>query len=97
MPSYTIRAWDNMAINLCLLCPSPVVADGLCVPCGAKLWAAQITSLLGAAAGMPQAWQTARAEAIRTLTPGSARAFLDKYERARSVNDYGGSEEPDDG
>lgn len=25
----------------CLLCPSPVVADGLCVECAAKLWAAR--------------------------------------------------------
>ena len=25
----------------CLLCPSPAVADELCVPCGAKLWAAE--------------------------------------------------------
>lgn len=25
----------------CLLCPSPAVADCLCVACGAKLWAAK--------------------------------------------------------
>lgn len=25
----------------CLLCPAPAVADALCVPCGAKLWAAE--------------------------------------------------------
>jgi hypothetical protein len=26
----------------CLLCPSPAVQDCLCVPCGAKLWAAEV-------------------------------------------------------
>jgi hypothetical protein len=26
----------------CLLCASPAVADLLCVPCGAKLWAAKL-------------------------------------------------------
>lgn len=25
----------------CLLCPSPAEQDALCVPCGAKLWAAR--------------------------------------------------------
>lgn len=29
-------------IMICLLCPSPAVADCLCVPCGAKLWAARL-------------------------------------------------------
>jgi hypothetical protein len=26
----------------CLLCENAAVADGLCVPCGAKLWAANV-------------------------------------------------------
>lgn len=26
---------------ICLLCPAVAVADSLCVPCGAKLWAAK--------------------------------------------------------
>jgi hypothetical protein len=29
-------------MTTCLLCPSPPIADLLCVPCGAKLWAARV-------------------------------------------------------
>lgn len=29
-------------MTTCLLCPSPAVADSLCVPCGARLWAARV-------------------------------------------------------
>jgi hypothetical protein len=81
----------------CLLCPSPVVADGLCVPCGAKLWAAQeiqkdpsVARELGGGRvvsngpGAP-AWQS-RLDALWELsTPQAARAFLDKLEAARKA------------
>lgn len=81
----------------CLLCPSPAVADGLCVEDGAKLWAADLwlakpdaarfavrVSALPMEAGAP----LPRTAALRMLTTKeAARAFLDKLEAARKARE----------
>jgi hypothetical protein len=81
-------------MTTCLLCPSPVVADGLCVPCGAKKWAA------GARSSYPEAARAAliehdlghckmpdaRASALRELrTFADADAFLGQLHAARKA------------
>jgi hypothetical protein len=100
-------------VTTCLLCPSPVVADGLCVPCGARLWAAELWDR--DPWNVPSQSETSRQNAIQELnTPYAARAFLDRLEAARKAraaaplcsrgcvshedaNSYGGAEESDDG
>jgi hypothetical protein len=83
----------------CLLCPSPVVADGLCVPCGAKKWAARFwISDPGAAtlaarhaaskvdASPPAEWY--RTKALQALpTQVAALAFLARLEAARKARE----------
>lgn len=86
----------------CLLCPSPAVADGLCVQHGARKWAADgrlrkpamadlIVDL--ADAGMtPKPGAEPRIAAVRELsTPDAARAFLDRLDAAREVSSRKGS------
>jgi hypothetical protein len=69
----------------CLLCDLPAVADLLCVPCGAKLWAAEMIALLDVAAQAPKEWQEARAKALQELGgPAGARLFLLLHSIARS-------------
>jgi hypothetical protein len=84
-------------VTTCPLCPSPVVADGLCVPCGAKLWAARLWEKRADVAyyllvqpipcGMQEP-APERAKALRLLsTPQAARAFLDKLDAARKARE----------
>lgn len=69
----------------CLLCPSPAVADGLCVPCGAKKWAADLRVNRPIVARMMSSWKP-RADALREIaTLESAHAFLDKLDAARKA------------
>lgn len=85
-------------MTTCLLCPSPVVADSLCVPCGAKKWAAwmllnrpsDVAFML--ANPVPTEWlkpeHSARPDALRKLTTvDTARAFLNRLEAARKARD----------
>lgn len=81
----------------CLLCPSPAVADGLCIECGAKKWWATLATSSPIAAGVVASsaqtnearrrWPE-RVSAIRELsTPQDARAFLAKLDAARKARD----------
>ncbi len=77
----------------CLLCPSPAVADALCVPCGAKLWAAKewlygapdtflrIAGKLAAGTLAPE-----RVAALDCITSGAeAMDFLVSLEAAKAL------------
>lgn len=76
-----------MAIT-CLLCPSPAVAEGLCVEDGARLWAAKVNQLLIEASLLPKPEQNARALALRELnTKDKATAFLARLDAARAERD----------
>jgi hypothetical protein len=81
-------------MTACLLCPSPAVADGLCVDDAARLWAARARSsypetsraaLVEHDLGhckMPDA----RADALRAIrTFAEADAFLVRLEAARKA------------
>lgn len=81
-------------MTACLLCPSPAVADGLCVDDGAKKWAADVRLapvasvsrryLLLWAGGAALGHDAERERALRELsTPESARAFLGRLDAAR--------------
>jgi hypothetical protein len=79
-------------VSTCLLCPSPAVADGLCVEDGARLWAAlswQRTpeATMAAVRMMPDSMlEGARGAALHDVpTPAAARTFLDKYEAAKAA------------
>jgi threonine/homoserine efflux transporter RhtA len=79
----------------CLLCPSAAVADLLCVPCGAKLWAAQLweKNPLAFAAGVRIAAlpfknedtvALERTAALRVITtPREAHGYLASLEAAK--------------
>jgi hypothetical protein len=84
-------------VTTCLLCPSPVVADGLCVPCSARLWMSKLwtcapqtaTWFLASSkhtvrANPSHAWERVKAS-HEIGTPQAARAFLDKLEAARKA------------
>ena len=79
----------------CLLCPSPAVADGLCVEDGAKKWAADAVltrsaddvTYLRAYPGTSELW-TPRGHALRDIRSSeTAHAFLDKFDAARKARD----------
>jgi hypothetical protein len=82
---------------ICLLCESPAVADCLCVPCGAKLWAA-LTVAQRKAEKTPSGtqygdWYRERSAAMEALWEGcedepdynKASAFLSRLEAARAA------------
>lgn len=72
----------------CLLCPAIAVADCLCVPCGAKLWASRWFVLMSEAANIPEEWQTERVKALREIaTPNVARNFMQRLDAARAEHD----------
>lgn len=88
-------------MTACLLCESEAVADLLCVPCGAKKWAAVqllrgsnfVRELLGPVPAYSTRkereglWKD-RETAMRELsTPESARAFLARLEAARKARE----------
>jgi hypothetical protein len=76
---------------ICLLCPSPAVADSLCVPCGAKLWAAKEWEKdpegMANKRDYPPAevlYVPQRAEALKYMrTPSAACNFLAALESCR--------------
>ena len=79
----------------CLLCPSPAVADCLCVVCGAKVWAAQlwerepITALYRSrqvmAGDLPDVGSEERVDALRAIpSAGAAECFLETLKAART-------------
>ena len=75
---------------ICLLCPSPAVADCLCVECGAKLWAAYQRVLDPHYAGWfdsgPGGESPERLNALRLVpTRETASAFLAEYERVKEA------------
>jgi hypothetical protein len=78
-------------MTTCLLCPSPAVADGLCVDDGARLWAAQTRQLtLGMRVALSSLHASvlgdARIEALRAIVGvKDARAFLDRLEAAKAA------------
>lgn len=86
-------------MSLCLLCPSPAVADGLCVEDGARPWAADLWMLnprlartdvgrLDAGHYNESVASSPRGRALWELcTPDAARAFLDKLDAARKARD----------
>jgi hypothetical protein len=86
-------------VTPCLLCPSPVVVDGLCVPCGARLWVAQRWEAMpNASAHAVHLLQNGHRPSIDGAevrvemhmeldTPEAARAFLDKLEAARMARE----------
>lgn len=78
----------------CILCPSTAVADGLCVPCGAKLWAARLwatrpkTARMCAHDGAMTDADPERVKAIRAMyTMEHAKAFIRCLEAARAKLD----------
>jgi hypothetical protein len=77
----------------CLLCPSPAVADGLCVEDGARLWAAELWHRrperfeLRRARALHSTEASPRLSALRLLGPTAAHAFLDKLEAARKARE----------
>jgi hypothetical protein len=87
-----------MSSMTCLLCPSPAVADLLCVPCGAKLWACQkwqsdpkeasrLYSDLLMAEGNTNCGSAEREHAILEMTPGPRRIFMELYGRELAAHD----------
>lgn len=72
---------------ICLLCSSPAVADGLCVPCGAKLSVAKWV-LKGASRDWIRRTTGGTIELIHASagidTSAKALAFLDRLEAARA-------------
>lgn len=69
----------------CLLCPSPAVANGLCVPCGARLWAAKMRQLLIECAALSCELQQERAGALREMAiAGAPEAFIARIDAARA-------------
>lgn len=78
---------------ICLLCPSPAVADGLCVEDGARLHVARTwkyfpaqAEYLTAHAGVV-ADRMQRAAFVELSTGDSARAFLDKLAENKAVRE----------
>jgi hypothetical protein len=72
----------------CLLCDLPAIADCLCVPCGAKLWAVLVTDLMHDAAQMPPEWQQERAKAMKEVRHVPTRVdFLARLDAARAARD----------
>jgi hypothetical protein len=76
-------------MTACVLCLSSLaVADLLCVPCGAKLWAARYMLMMAEVAEMPAEWQLARAKALRELAdPAGARLFMVFYNAALAAHE----------
>lgn len=80
-------------VNTCFLCPSPAVADGLCVSCGAKKWAADLWErdmhearkrVNGAREGAVRGDE--RELAVCQIDgPHHARAFLSRLDAARKA------------
>lgn len=81
----------------CLLCPSPAVADALCVPCGARLWAA-LTIALRSRETRPEGiklgdWMALREQAMESFWPSSdsapnfsaASGFITRLEAAKAA------------
>jgi hypothetical protein len=75
----------------CLLCPSPVVADGLCVDDGARKWAAELCARdpgryeMRRARALDSTEVSPRLSALRLLGPAAASAFLGRLEAARKA------------
>jgi sugar lactone lactonase YvrE len=77
----------------CLLCPSPAVADGLCVDDGARLWAANLWTRdmhearrrVNGARSSAAAGDAREAAVCEIDGPHLARAFLDKFEAAKAA------------
>ncbi len=67
---------DLEAYVICLLCPSPAVADSLCVSCGAKLWAAE-------------KWRDNPTEAAlyRAIMIGGGRCTREQLERVQAITE----------
>jgi hypothetical protein len=85
-------------MTTCLLCPSPAVADLLCVPCGAKLWACQkwqhapkeaarLYKDLLMAEGNTDCGSVEREHAILEMTPGPRRLFMVLHDAALAAHE----------
>jgi hypothetical protein len=79
-------------MTTCLLCSSPAVADGLCVPCGAKLWAARLwqCDMSAARARVNGARASAHVDTREAAVceidgPLQASTFLAEYESAKAA------------
>jgi hypothetical protein len=80
----------------CLLCLSPAVADGLCVPCGARLWAAELwrddyaealdlqATIIAAGVVPPRHIERAKALVEHVPTRRAAEIFLGRLDAARA-------------
>lgn len=70
----------------CLLCDFAAVAECLCVPCGANLWAAQVTDLMEVASALSAPEQQERARALREMrVPTNRAAFIAALDDARAM------------
>jgi hypothetical protein len=84
-------------MTTCLLCTSPPIADLLCVPCGAKLWAARLwvkdseTVAMWVSGDIPRNLgklpDNPRGFALRELSRPTAMDFLASYERAHATHE----------
>jgi hypothetical protein len=84
-------------MTTCLLCPSPAVAELLCVPCGAKLWAARLwvkdpeTVTMWVTGDIPRNLgklpDNLRGIALRELSRPTAMDFLAQYDAARATHE----------
>jgi hypothetical protein len=73
-------------VTTCLLCPSPAVADSLCVEDGARKWAADGRSAGTLGTLFSQEWNEDQLMALLDVPDAeAAQAFLDKLAAATAT------------